>query len=172
MKFSRILIAAVTGIALSMSVQAAERGHERGGQDRGKMRGPGAPGMQVIHHLKRALHGLDLTEDQKANIKADMQGFRETLKPLAMEMKESKGALRELVMSESYDESTAAELAAQQGELSGQIALTVSNAVANVMAQLTPDQRAELEAKRAHRQDHREQRKEMRQARRQKRDAS
>ena len=134
--------------------------------DRGRMHQRGGEmGTQMIEHLGKALRRLDLSEEQKESIHADMKGLRESLKPLVREMHEGRKGLHELITSDAYDQDAAAEIAGHQGQLTTEITLLVSGVAANVLAQLSDEQRAELMAMGEKRRAHRSERSEKMKAR-------
>ena len=134
----------LTGLLLAGNCVAADRGSR---QDRMHQRGDhGGPGMSapLIQHLSRAVRRLDLSDDQQQSIRADLTGLRETLKPLAMELRENRKELQGLITASNYDADAVAANAQEHGALTAEIT-TISSATASlVLAQLTDAQRAEL----------------------------
>ena len=110
---------------------AADHGPGKGRMQKDRMhqRGPDM-GMQVIEHLGKALRRLDLSEEQKESIHADMKGLREELKPLVKEIHQGRKELHGLITADSYDADAAAAIAEQQGELTTQVTMTVSQVAA------------------------------------------
>jgi Spy/CpxP family protein refolding chaperone len=151
---SRILIV-LAAVLLTASASAADRGphHDRGHAGMGM-------GPEVMQHLVKALHRLDLSEEQKTAIHADLGGLRESMQPLMHELLDSRKALHEQITADTYDADAVAEIAARQGSLTAEMTIIASEAASGVLAQLNDEQRAELKAMgtahRAHRKDHME----------------
>jgi Spy/CpxP family protein refolding chaperone len=90
------------------------------------------------------VHKLDLTDAQQAQVKAIMAKEKPTLQPLMEQMTQGHSQLRDLVLSGSFDEAKAREMASQQTQTMTE--LTVQHArIASEMVQiLTPEQRTKL----------------------------
>jgi Spy/CpxP family protein refolding chaperone len=144
-----LLTAALVMAASAMAAPRGERGTHRGGTEF----------AQVMQHLGEAIRGLDLTEDQRAAVQAEFEAHRETVRPLAEEMRSSRQALHEVIMADAYDADAAADIAQRQGALAAELMTVSANAAAAVLGQLTDEQRAELdtliEFRRGHRAEHR-----------------
>jgi Spy/CpxP family protein refolding chaperone len=124
-----LALAVVAAIAVSQTVRGA---HMRGD----RMFGGPMLGFYV--------HKLDLTDAQQAQVKAIMAKERPTLQPLMEQMTQGHSQLRDLVLSGSFDEAKAREMASQQTQTMTE--LTVQHArIASEMVQiLTPEQRTKL----------------------------
>jgi Spy/CpxP family protein refolding chaperone len=137
------------------SILAAERGprHDRMQHRSGEM------GTQVIEHLGKAVRRLDLSEEQKESIHADIKGLKESIRPLVKELHQGRKELHGLITGTEYDAEAVAAIADKQGSLTAEITRVASGTAAAVLAQLTDEQRAELvamgEARQAHREKHR-----------------
>ena len=159
--------------ALLFAGSAIAADQERG-RDRGHMQQRGGEmGTQLIQHLGKALRRLDLSEEQKETIHADMKGLRESLKPLVKEMHAGRKTLHGLITGDGYNQDVVAEIAGKQGQLTAEITVLTSNTAATVLARLSDEQRAELmamgEERRAHRSEHVEKMKARNMKRREKR---
>lgn len=163
MNFKSGILIALAGILLMASASAADRGprHDRGHPGMGM-------GPEVMQHLVRAMHRLDLSEEQRTAIHADLSGLKETMQPLMLELQESRKALHEQITADTYNADAVAEIAARQGSLTTEMTIIASEAASGVLAQLSDEQRAELKAMgtahRAHRKDHMEMMKKRREA--------
>lgn len=153
-----VLLTALATTGYAIAADHGERGkrmHQRGGPDMG---------MQVIEHLTRAIRRLDLSEEQKDAIRADMQGFREDFKPLVKQVHENRKALHELITADSNEDEAVSAIASQLGQLTEEMTLLVSDQAASILDELDEEQRAELKAmgdeRRAHRAEHRAERQE------------
>jgi Spy/CpxP family protein refolding chaperone len=148
-----LILAAVFLFTSNVSAQ------QRQGQNQ-RHKGPGMD-APVVQQLVRAIHrNLDLSEEQKAEIRTIMQNLKFEMQPLMEESRASKKALHAEVMADEYNEPAVAAIAGRQGELATEKIMITSRHVANILAQLTDDQRAELEAlkeeHRARRAEHRD----------------
>ena len=119
-----------------------------GGQGQDRRGNHDARGMALpaIEHLTRAFRHLDLTEEQREGIHADLKAMREDIKPLMKQVHESRRELHGLITADSYDTEAVAELATEQGNLTAEITMIASGAASALLAQLTDEQRSELEA--------------------------
>jgi Spy/CpxP family protein refolding chaperone len=157
MKNRIMVLTLAAGLAVAGAASAADRGPR---MDRQEHRGGQEFGLQVIQHLGKAIRRLDLSDDQKAAIRGEFGGVRESIKPLVQELHAGRLDLRDVITGGEYDAETAAEIAEQQGQLTTEITLIVSGAVAGVLAHLDDEQRTELQAmgeeRRVRKEEHRE----------------
>jgi len=121
----------------------------------GKHKRGGPQGSMIVEQFTRELRKLDLSDEQKASVKAIMKDLKEQSKPIAKDQRANQMALKDLIQSDAWDDNTAGELAAIAGDLSAQRTLLTSKALSDIYAQLTDEQRAELAAKAQERQDRR-----------------
>jgi Spy/CpxP family protein refolding chaperone len=137
MNIKSMLLIAAASMLLMANASAGDRGprHERGHS---------GMGPEVMEYLTRALHQLDLTEEQKTAIHADLQGLKDSMKPLAQELRASRKALHEQITADEYDAEAVAEIAANQGSLTAEMTVIASQTASGVLARLTDEQRAEL----------------------------
>jgi Spy/CpxP family protein refolding chaperone len=146
----------LAALLLAGSTFAAEREQR---PDRMHQRGP-EMGTQLIEHLGKAMRRLDLSDEQKETIRADMKGLRESIKPLVKQVHEGRKELHGLITGDAYDKDAAAGIAEQQGKLTSEITMIASETAARVLARLSDEQRAELtamgEKRRTHRTKHME----------------
>ena len=124
-----LALAVVAAIAVSQTVRGA------------RMRGDRMFGGPMLGFY---VHKLDLTDAQQAQVKAIMAKEKPTLQPLMEQMTQGHSQLRDLVLSGSFDEAKAREMASQQTQTMTE--LTVQHArIASEMVQiLTPEQRTKL----------------------------
>jgi protein CpxP len=149
------LLLAVSGIALAQDF-SGEPGRKGSRNHRGMQP------MPLTDQLMRAIKHLDLSEEQKTNIKAVMQGLKEEVHPIMQDMRTGHEQLKELVKAEGYDEDAVALVAEKEGDLAAQRIMLTSEALSNVLAQLTDEQREQLDTMAAERKErarnHQEQR--------------
>jgi len=119
-------------------------GHHRGG-------GGGGRGMM--------LRGIDLTDDQKAQVKTIMQSSRESSKPLREQMKANRQKLQTLSDSGNFDQAQVQALADEQGRLTAQMIVEKEKVKSQISAILTTEQKAKAAEMKAQFKQKREERK-------------
>jgi protein CpxP len=100
---------------------------------------------------RMGLHGLELSDAQKAQVKQIMTAEKPTLKPLMQQELQNHQQMTALVRSGSFEEAKAQTIASQEAQVHAQIAVERAKIDAQVYQLLTPDQKtklAEREAKR------------------------
>jgi Spy/CpxP family protein refolding chaperone len=113
----------------------------------GPMAGPGGVrGGQVVRALRTALATLDLTDDQKAKIKATFEAKKAGFEALRTQMQTDAKALHDAANATTPDPATvgAAFLKVKEGRSEAKDQLDAL--MADVKAVLTADQRTRLEA--------------------------
>jgi Spy/CpxP family protein refolding chaperone len=83
---------------------------------------------------------LNLTDDQKAQMKTIMQKNHTTLKPLMQQSRQIDQQLRQYVMG-SYDDGAVQKLAAQKAQIEAQLTVAQTRIHSQLFQILTPDQR-------------------------------
>lgn len=136
----------VSGITLAQDDSPGER------ERRGKHQQRGMQAMPVVSNVMRAVRHLDLSEEQKAGVKAVMHELKVAMHPINSEKRANQLQLKDLVTADIYDETAVALLAETEGTLAADRLLLTSRAIADVYAQLTIEQKAELELMAADRQ--------------------
>jgi Spy/CpxP family protein refolding chaperone len=117
------------------------------GAGMGPMAGPGGgPGRQVVRALRTALATLDLTDDQKARIKAVFEAKRAGFESLRTQMQADAKALHDAANAPDPDPATvgAAFLKLKQDRAGAKDQFDAL--MADVKAVLTADQRTRLDA--------------------------
>ena len=116
--------------------------------------GPGKPGqrgqrgmqsMPAVENMMRAIHRLDISDEQQADIRAVMQAMKTELSPIMEETKASHLQLKELIKADVYNEGAVAGLAAKEAVRFAERIVITSRALSEVYGYLTDEQRAELE---------------------------
>ena len=110
--------------------------------------------------------GLDLTDEQKAQMKAIRQASKETSKPIREQMKANRQKLQTLSESGTFDEAQVQAIAAQQGSLSAQMIVAKEKVKAQMFNILTPEQKTKAAEMKAQFQQKRQERMQKRQERR------
>jgi Spy/CpxP family protein refolding chaperone len=125
-----LVIAVMAAVGVSQTVRHA---HIRGNGMFGPM-------------LGAYVHQLDLSDAQRAQVKAIMTKERPTLQPLMLQMAQGHSQLRDLVMSGNFDEGKARELASQQTQAMTELAVQHARIASEMVQVLTPDQKTKLNA--------------------------
>lgn len=117
------------------------------GAGMGPMAGPGGgPGRQIVRALRTALATLDLTDDQRAKIKATFEAKKAGFETLRTEMRADAKALHEAANAATPDPATVGaaflKLKADRAGAKDQL----DALMADVKAVLTSDQRTRLDA--------------------------
>ena len=121
----------------------AERHHARGMQ-----------GMPMVEHLVRALHRLDLSEEQREDVHAVLQEMKTAIRPVMEETRAGHEQLKELIKAATFDEEAVAVLATKEGQLAAERVIIASRAFSDVYVVLTDEQREELDAMSERRKQH------------------
>lgn len=130
-KILAIVAAVLMTAALAVS-QTVTRAHYHGhGMHGGRMMGFPA-------------HALNLTDAQKTQMKELMTKEKPTLSPLFKQMAGTQNQLRQLAMSDNFDEGKARELAAQQTQTMTELAVQKARVQSELYKLLTPEQKTKL----------------------------
>jgi len=101
--------------------------------------GFGGPGD--FHHM---LKQLDLTSDQKSQVKAIWEKEKPTLQPLMQQMRQSQTAMKTLQASGPFDEAKTRALATQNSQTMIELQVEHERMKSEIMQILTADQKAKL----------------------------
>lgn len=112
---------------------------QQNNQTEGK-RGFGKKGFKRGGH-GMMFRGLDLTEEQKAQIKQITDNSKNTVKPIRGQMRANKQRLQEVSANGNFDAAQVQAIAAQQGSLSAQLIVERERVKSQVFQVLTPEQR-------------------------------
>ena len=104
----------------------------------------GKRGKRGKRKMMRLMRHLDLTDEQKAQMKAIRQSSRETIKPLRQQLRANKKALNELTANGNFDEAEVTALATQQGALMSQVIVQKQKTKTEIYNVLTSEQQAKL----------------------------
>ncbi|HXP60120.1 MAG TPA: Spy/CpxP family protein refolding chaperone [Dongiaceae bacterium] len=94
--------------------------------------------------FERIRERLGLTDDQVAQIKAQLQPEPEPLKDLLLRLHEAKGALRRSIHSSDATEAAIRSVAAKVGEVEADLAIERHKLYGKVSAILTAEQREQI----------------------------
>jgi len=126
-----LALAVMAAIAVSQTVRRAH------------MRGDGMFGGPMLGFY---VHQLDLTDAQRAQVKAIMTKEKPALQPLMLQMAQGHSQLRDLVMNSSFDEAKARELASQQTQVMTELTVQHARIASEMVQVLTPEQKTKLTA--------------------------
>ncbi len=109
-------------------------------------RGPG--GMREhgpLGPLARALHQLDLTDEQRAQVRSVLEAARPELQALRERLRTNRETFRESQSPTVVDEAAIRAHVAAQSVIKADLAVAMARVRANVLTLLTPEQLAQLE---------------------------
>lgn len=109
------------------------------------VRGPGM-GRGPGRHFDRMASALELTSDQKAQIRSILDAEREKTAPLREQLMENRAKMRQLAQATPYDETSVRKLAASQEQARVELVVSRTRAMSQVFALLTPEQREKAKA--------------------------
>ena len=140
MKKITIAIIAIAVLALGAIFVAAQKsggeGHgKRDGAGRGFGHGRGHRGGGMM------LRGLDLTDDQKNQVRQIMEASKAKVRPLRESMKANREKLRAATADGKFDEALVQTLATEQANISARLLVERTRAKSQIFQILTPEQR-------------------------------
>ena len=157
-----LAIAGVSVVAAAHAVHAAEA--QRGGGRGAWMGGPRGAGPMGA--LLPPLRRLDLTDEQREQVRTAIGGSREAARTNLRETRAAREALAEATASATVDEDRIRTLAAELGRLAGDAGVRRAQVYAAVWRILTPEQQALAEEIGAEREERRNARRERMEERR------
>lgn len=110
--------------------------------DKDGKRGFGKRGGHHRGGMERIFRALDLTDEQKAQMKAIRQASKDSTKPIREQMKANRQKLQTLSESGTFDEAQVRAIAAEQGNLSAQLIVEKEKVKSQIFNLLTPEQKA------------------------------
>jgi Spy/CpxP family protein refolding chaperone len=116
----------------------AEEGGTQAGWCEGKGRHPG-------HRLEMMAEVLDLTDEQRKQIKEIVASEREAVKPLTRQLREKHKELRAATQGGAFDEAAVRSLAAGQAGIFTELIVAKARVTSRIFAVLTPEQKAKAE---------------------------
>ena len=144
-----ILIAALLAAALVCSALYAVAADPLAGSRLAaeKRAGDGAEtfDMRKERHFDRMAEALDLTPEQREQIKAIQAAEREKVEPLRQQMQEGREQLRAVAEQQPFDEAAVRTLAAGQAEIRTEMIVSHARVRNQINALLTPEQREQAE---------------------------
>jgi periplasmic protein CpxP/Spy len=142
--FVAVALAAGSGLVLAQDGPGPRRGP--GGPPPGGMRGPGGPmGMGIGAGFRE----LDLTDDQKAQIKSIAQSHQAEFKAVGEKMHAAREGMRALIEADTLDESAVRAKSVEVAAAEADSAILNAKVRAQTLQVLTSEQLAKLKELRA-----------------------
>ena len=144
------IVAVGAMFVLAQTAQTGESGTDkkwgkRGGMHRGMRGGMHGGGMM--------LRGLDLTDEQKAQVKAIRETNKQSIAPLFEAMKANRQKLNEATANGNFDEGAVTAIAAEHGSIAAQMLVARERVKAQTFAILTDEQKTKLAAMKQNRKE-------------------
>lgn len=132
--FATLAVALVVGISYAVAEDGPMHHHGMG------MRGDfmGGPGMGF------PMHGLNLTDDQRAQMKQIFQNERPNIKPLMQQEFQAHQQMMALVTSGAFDEAKATALATQESQIHIQMQVEHAKMASQMYQLLSADQKSKV----------------------------
>lgn len=126
-------------VAVLLAVGASAQGHRpRGGRPGMGPGGQGGPDAQVF------LRELDLSEEQKQQMRSLREKSRDESQPILRQLRELQTERRQLIQSNTFNEEAAKNLVNRESELRSALSLNRTANQHAVYNLLTPEQKAKL----------------------------
>ncbi len=161
-KIKTLTIASLSAIALAVPIAFAQSttttqdsqqvtgerhgGNRKGGGDKQGREGHGGRGGRIQGMMFR---GLNLTDDQKAKVKAIGQSFRDRNQSLLQQLRANRQALRQANESGRFDEALTTQKLQESAPLQAKLMGEQFRMHQDMLSVLTPEQKTQLEQKRA-----------------------
>lgn len=140
----RVTVIAVVTLMILGAGAVFAGGHEFGHHRGMKAMGPGGgPGGGMAGHLMRALHRLDLSDQQWTQIQSIMEDARPAIQEQMEAIRTVRDQLRDLDPA-SFDEAAVRAIAKKLAAPTEELAVLHQQVRAQVYSVLTPEQREEL----------------------------
>lgn len=117
--------------------------------------GLGRHGMDHEARIERMAQHLNLTQEQREQVRAIVDKHRPQTRALRDQLTESHKQLREIVRSDRFNENEVRKLAEAQGKLKAEMIVQRAKVQNEIRAVLTEEQRRQLDEMRKQRHEHR-----------------
>jgi protein CpxP len=147
-----ILIAAFLAAAVVCSALYAVAADPLSGSARVEKRagdGPATYDMRKERHFDRMAEALDLTPEQREQIKAIRAAEQDKVAPLKEKLQKGREQLRVAAEQQPFDEAAVRALAADQAEIRTEMIVSHARVKNQIHALLTPEQREKAEQMRS-----------------------
>ena len=142
-----LAMALFAGVAFAQDAapDAAPQGGPQGGPNHYGMKDPhgqfrGGPGMGMGFPMR----GLNLTEDQHAQIKQIMQAEKGNIHPLMQQEFQARSQMMQLITSGNFDQAKATALASQEAQTHIQMQVEHAKIASQIYQLLSSDQKAKV----------------------------
>ena len=157
------LVASTIALAIPFAAQARPMGgHGHAQCDGGAMSMQAERGMFGGDKMPRMLRGLNLTEAQQDQIFKMMHEQQPTMREKAKEMRAARKEMRDMMMSDNYDEAKVKTLTERSAQAMAEMAQMRARGASEVYKLLTPEQRKTLEERKTRMQERMKERMEKR----------
>jgi len=130
-------------VALMVAAMFAIGADAQGVRPRGGRPGMG-PGGQRGAEVQQFFRDLDLTEEQKSEMRSLRERSREESQPILQQLRELQKERRQLIQSNTFNEDAARNLVNRESELRSALSLNRTANQHAVYNLLTPEQKAKL----------------------------
>lgn len=137
-----ILVIAAAGLALAVGIAFAQSEGDQGPMHHGMH--AGMHGHMMGGELGMFLHQLNLTDDQKAQVKQIFQAEKPNMKPLMQQEMQSHLQLMQLITSGKFDQAAATVIATQEAQTHIQMEVEHAKIGAQIYQLLSSDQKAKV----------------------------
>jgi len=144
---SVVVFAASIALAQTQQTQQAEKNNTHGWRGEGHGHREGRRGGRKMGGMM--FRGLNMTDDQKAKMKAISQGFRERTQSLRQELKAKRQELHQANAGGNFNEALATQKLQESAGLQAKLMGERLKLRQEMMSILTPEQKTQLEQKRA-----------------------
>jgi Spy/CpxP family protein refolding chaperone len=132
----------ITGLALGgMALALADDGFRGHGEHHGAQCKDGHWGKGMEGGMEHMMEGLDLTPDQRSQVRAIVDQARPSMRELRDKMRDNRKQLRQLTQAATVDEKAVRSLADAQGKLKADMIMQRSKMQVALNKVLTPAQR-------------------------------
>lgn len=149
-----LLIAMLVSGSIIADIASAMPGQDgcgRAGRHRGM--GPGGAGMDVEKRLERMAGALDLTREQREQMRSIMEKIRPAMQPLRERLRDNRKQLQTLAQQDKAAEGAVRRLADMQGKALADMIVLRSRMHSEMRALLTPAQRRKMQERHKSHQD-------------------
>ena len=133
-----LALALVAGVALAQDPGGDKAMHHGMGMHHGMMAGRGMGEFGMF------LHGLNLTDQQKAQVKQIFEAEKPNMKPLHQQEAQIHQQMMQLVTSGNFDQAKANAIAAQEAQVHSQMTVEHLKIGSQIYALLDSDQKAKV----------------------------
>jgi protein CpxP len=152
--FVAVVIAAGSAIVMAQDGQMQRRGPGpgMGGPPAGGMRGPGGPMGPMGFGIGPGFRELDLTDDQKAQVKSITDSHQAEFKAVGEKMRAAREGLRTLIEADTLDEAAVRAKSVEVAAAEADAAILGAKVRQQTLQVLTSEQLAKLKELQASRQ--------------------